>query len=125
MAAALGATMVKAKDVDAKMLDEYDLIGFGSGIYNQRHHISMFELINRLPVQSHKKAFVFSTNTFGIKMLHKPLKQQLTLKGFDVIAEFACCGYFSFFNWLPINRNRPDEQDLENAKQFIKEIIAR
>src|ERR1043165_6450469 len=94
MADISGATLIRAQDMHANDLTDYDLIGFGSGIYNQRHHISLFDLVKRLKPQEHKKAFVFSTNTFGIKMLHKPLKEQLTLKGFEMIGEFACRGYF-------------------------------
>lgn len=119
----LHAQLMKAKDTDPVVLNDYDLIGFGSGIYNQRHHSSLFDLLNKLTVQDHKKAFVFSTNTFGIKLLHKPLNEQLALKGFEVIGEYACRGYFSLFNIITINKSRPNADDVQKAKDFAKLLM--
>ena len=40
MAKILDADLVQVKQVDAIMLEQYDLIGFGSGIYFGKHHES-------------------------------------------------------------------------------------
>ena len=49
MASILNARLLQVKQATASMLDKYDLIGFGSGIYFGRHHkqtiiLSVFSL---------------------------------------------------------------------------------
>jgi flavodoxin len=43
-------------------LTGYDLIGFGSGIYDARHHQRFLKLTDKLPQVSGTKAFIFSTD---------------------------------------------------------------
>ncbi|HWQ78445.1 MAG TPA: hypothetical protein VN381_06500, partial [Anaerovoracaceae bacterium] len=47
---------------DPKELGDYDLIGFGSGIYSGKNHESLLELADSLPQADGKKAFLFSTD---------------------------------------------------------------
>ena len=47
IAAELNADIKKPSEVNTHQLTEYDVIGFGSGIYNRRHHISLFRLLDR------------------------------------------------------------------------------
>jgi hypothetical protein len=66
------------------------LIGFGSGIYDSKHHQSLFALVDRLPQVTNKNAFVFST--CGVPAIgmtaeyvtknHAQLKEKLQAKGF-------------------------------------------
>jgi len=60
MADAMDAKLAKVEDVRPEELADYDLIGFGSGIYWYKHHKKLFELIERIPSMD-KKVFVFST----------------------------------------------------------------
>ncbi|MCI2427102.1 flavodoxin, partial [Candidatus Acetothermia bacterium] len=41
LAKALDADLLKVREADAAILKQYDLIGFGSGIYFGRHHKSL------------------------------------------------------------------------------------
>ena len=52
-AAVLHAEVVSPSDVNAEMLDGYDLIGFGLGIAFEKHYADT-QLVDRLPV-FHKK----------------------------------------------------------------------
>lgn len=114
--------------VPERILD-YDLIGFGSGIYFGRFHASLRQWVDQMPdiSQLHRKAFVFSTE--GLPALawlwHWSLKSRLKNKGFDVIGEFHCSGFdtvgpLSLLGGL--NRRHPDERDLENAAAFAREM---
>lgn len=122
MAEVLDATIIEPKDFDEKMLLGYDLIGFGSGIYNRKHHQSLLKLVNDLNMQKDKKAFVFSTSTVKIKNMHDPLNKLLTEKGFTIIGQFRCKGFMSYgftkhiFGGL--NKGRPNERDLLEVKNF-------
>ena len=123
----LSAEVRAPEEVNGKSISNYDLIGFGSGIYNRKHHESLFALVKTIKPQDKKKSFVFSTNTFGIKVLHNPLIEKLKEKGFEVIGEFACKDFmdFGFTKYLfgGINKTKPDKNDLAKTKNFAKELI--
>ncbi len=125
MADVLNAEMVQVSEASAGLVEEYDVIGFGSGIYFGRHHGSLLGFVDDLPVCKDKKAFVFSTSGLGrIRIIHefdRPLRQALRRKGFHVIGEFSCRGYDTYgLTRLVggINKGRPSARDLEQAEHF-------
>jgi flavodoxin len=126
MAAALNSEVKKPGDVDAGKLAEYDLIGFGSGIYIGKMHKNMLKLADNLPGLE-KKAFIFSTaggDNENMKY-HKALKDKLASKGFKIMDEFSCRGFDTFGPLVLIgglNKGKPDEKDLENARQFAARL---
>jgi len=130
MANILDADLLQVKQVDASMLEQYDLIGFGSGIFFGRHHKSLLDFADRLPMLRDKKAFIFSTSGLRkIQFIHnfdKPLKEKLQRKGFDIIGEFSCRGFDT--SWAAmivggINRDRPNAKDLKKAEDFARKIL--
>lgn len=122
----LGADLLNPQEVSKEKLDGYDLIGFGSGIYNHKHHQALFNLLEKLPVFENKKAFVFSTNTFGITMLHEDFNKKLKEKGFTILGDFSCRGFmdYSFTKYLfgGISKGHPNEKDLALAEDFVLKI---
>jgi flavodoxin len=127
MANILDASLVEVKQADASMLERYDLIGFGSGIYFGRHSDSLLDFIDKLPAVRDKKAFVFSTS--GLRKIpllhdfHKSLMKKLQRKGFDIVAEFSCRGLDTYRATRlvgGINRGRPNARDLQQAKKFAR-----
>lgn len=122
----LNAKIIKPGEFDIESVSDYALIGFGSGIYNRKHHKSLFDLVGRLKAQNHKKAFIFSTSTITFADMHKPLKESLADKGFDIIGEFRCKGFmsYSFTKYIfgGLNKGRPNEEDLKKAKDFAREM---
>lgn len=122
MAEVLGAEIKKPSEVNTEQFSEYDLIGFGSGIYNRTHHKSLLELVDRVETQSKVKSFIFSTATLPVKSTHKELREKLTAKGFDIVGELQCKGLMthSFAKYClgGLNKGRPNEEDLEKAKDF-------
>jgi len=125
MGSVLGAKIIKPSEVGNDDLVGYDLIGFGSGIYNRRHHQALFDLVDKLPAQNQKKAFIFSTNTFGlVKTLHEPFRRKLIEKGFDIAGEFACPGFINhgiMKYWFGgLSKGRPNENDLQKAREFAE-----
>jgi flavodoxin len=127
MADILDADLVQVKQADAAMLGRYDLIGFGSGVYFGKHHESLLDFVDRLPVVTSKKAFIFSTSGLRkIPFVHnfdRSLKQRLQRKGFDIIAQFSCRGYDTSRAAMivgGINRGRPNARDLQQAEDFAR-----
>jgi flavodoxin len=129
MANILAADLVQVKQVDAAMLEQYDLIGFGSGIYFGKHHESLLDFVDKLPVLRSKKAFIFSTSGLRkIPLVHdfdRPLRKKLQWKGFGIIAGFSCRGldtYRATGLVGGINRGRPDAEDLKQAEDFARSL---
>jgi len=118
----LGADMVEAKDVNLRTIQNYELIGFGSGIFYRKFHGRLLKVINEIP-PSKSKAFIFSTSGYGTINFHKSLREVLEAKGFQIIGDFACKGWDT---WTPfklvggINKGMPDENDLARAREFAK-----
>src|SRR5512136_511326 len=57
----IDAPVKTPQQVNPEELREYDLVGFGSGIYAAKHHKSLLDLADKLPQVTGKKAFIFST----------------------------------------------------------------
>ena len=125
MANILDVNLLPVKQVDASILEQYDLIGFGSGIYFGKHHNSLLDFVDKLPMIRNKKAFIFSTSGLRkMRFIHnfdKPLKEKLQRKGFDIIGEFSCRGYDTSQAAIivgGINRDRPNAKDLKQTEDF-------
>ena len=130
MADVLEAKLVKPQDVDINAIAEYDLVGFGSGIYVGKHHKSILKLIDRMPFQKNKKSFIFSTS--GMKeggifnRFNQSLKEKLSEKGFSIVDEFSCRGYDTYgpFKIIGgISKGRPNKKDLEQARKFAQNLL--
>lgn len=123
----INAEIKKPEEINIDSFVDYDLVGFGSGIYNHMHDKRIFNLVEKLPNSKNKKTFIFSTNSFGLLILHKDLKQKLIEKGFDIIGEFSCPGFmdYSFCKYFfgGISKNRPNEKDIKKAQEFAKTIL--
>lgn len=127
MARGLKAKLVEVDQVNQVNLGDYELVGFGSGIYGWRHHQDLLEFINKLPKQNQKKCFIFSTSGFPGKLQHKRLRNILINKGFRIIGEFNCPGWDTFgplkiFGGM--YPTRPNENDLQKASSFVKNLLS-
>ena len=125
MAAKIEAELKEAKDVNTEDINNYDIIGFGSGVYSGRLHEDLSKIIDKISYQHNKKSFIFSTTgsmTYS-KLAHDRLRPLLTDKGFKIIGEFSCLGFDTALTREGINKGRPDKQDLENAERFIESIL--
>ena len=129
----LDAQIKMPQMVNPEELKEYDLIGFGSGIYGGKHHESLLDLAGRLPQVNHKSAFIFSTcgipeAVAGRKYIeeyaltsHAALREKLQSKGYLIIDEFICAGFNtnSFLKLFGgLNKGRPNAEDLNHAEEF-------
>jgi flavodoxin len=115
--------------VNTEELQEYDLIGFGSGIYGAKHHEDLLDLADRLPQVTDRKAFIFSTSTFPweheVAKNHSTLKEKLQSKGYRIVDEFNCPGFNtnSFIkNIGGLNKGRPNAEDLKDAEEFAQNL---
>lgn len=133
IAEVLGAPVKTPQQVHPDEILEYDLVGFGSGIYSSTFDASILDLADRLPQVNNKKAFLFSTygaptfiaNREFIENNHSQIREKLKLKGYTVIGEFGCAGWNtnSFLKYFGgLNKGKPDAEDLRNAEAFVRDI---
>lgn len=128
MAEVLNAELVKPWEITPEELLNYDLIGFGSGIYYWKHHKALFDPIEKLPTVKGKKTFIFSTAGINIPFInHRKLRNALKRKGFEIVGEFSCRGWDTN-GWLAkiggLNKGHPDDRDLERARRFAKRLAS-
>jgi flavodoxin len=138
IAKVLDATIKIPRQITPEELQEYNLIGFGSGIYSDKHHKALLDLADNLPQVTNKTAFIFSTCGAPIKLLqesaeftkyvtenHSTLREKLQSKGYIIADEFSCAGFNtnSFLKLIGgINRGRPNAEDLKHAEVFAQNL---
>lgn len=121
----LEAEVFKPEEISEGNIENFDLVGFGSGIYAGKFHRTMLALVKNMREVKDKKAFVFSTSGKGGNSYNEPFKKLLRSKGYDVIGSFACKG-FDAFGPLKliggINKGRPNSSDIESARNFARDL---
>jgi flavodoxin len=139
IAKVLDAQIKTPQQINPEELQEYSLIGFGSGIYGAKHHKFLLDLANKLPQVTNKNAFIFSTCGAPMKLMeqdkdeltkyidknHSSLKEKLQSKGYIIVDDFSCAGYNtnSFLKLIGgINKGRPNAEDLKNAEEFAQKL---
>jgi flavodoxin len=126
----LDAQIKTPQQTKPEEVQDYNLVGFGSGIYGAKHHESLLDLAERLPQVTNRKAFIFSTSAMTGKDKatkdHEMLREKLQSKGYMIIDEFQCKGFntnsfMRFFGGM--NRGRPNAEDLKNAEEFAQNLL--
>jgi flavodoxin len=127
-------TQVKTpQQINPEELQGYSLIGFGSGIYDQKHHKGLLDLADNLPQVTNRKAFIFSTSGVARKFAldksiddpHSPLREKLQSKGYMIVGEFNCAGFNtnSFLKLVGgMNKGKPNAEDLKRAEEFAQNL---
>ncbi len=136
----LDAQIKPPQEINPEELQQYSLIGFGSGIYGGKHHKSLLEFADNLPQVTDRKAFIFSTCGAPMKFMerdkaefskyvaknHSLLREKLQSKGYMIVDEFSCGGFnTNSINklWGGINKGRPNAEDLKHAEEFAQNLL--
>jgi len=125
----LDAQIITPQQISPEELQEYSLIGFGSGIYGEKHHKLLLDLADTLPQITNRKAFIFSTSAMQGKAKvakdHSLLREKLQSKGYVIVDEFSCKGFNtnSFMKYFGgMNKGRPNAEDLKHAEEFAQNL---
>ncbi|MDE5721263.1 MAG: flavodoxin [Clostridia bacterium] len=124
MAEVAPVTIAMLEDLKCYKLSEFDIVGFGSGIYFGKHDNELIKCVKGL---CNKKAYSFVFSTSSSKNFRKnnsSLIKLLESKNKVVLGSFGCLGYGKLL-FIPISRNHPDIDDFEGAQKFILDIIER
>jgi flavodoxin len=120
MSGVLDATLVTPKIASGETISDFDLIGFGSGIYHGRFHESLYDFARRMQAPVGTRVFLFSTT--GSKSYanraHREFRSMLEEKGLNVVGEYSCLGFDTALSSEGINKGHPNEEDLKEARFF-------
>lgn len=110
----------------AVRLEEYDCVGFASGIYGFEFQKAVVEFARQYLPQGKPVFFVYTyggAKGTGAKAVAEIAKE----KNCPVLGEFSCKGYDTFGPFKLVGglaKGHPNESDLENARQFYRKIQA-
>lgn len=119
--------LMRTADFSLTSLVKYDLIGFGSGIYNGKPHKKLLETIEKLPDDFRGRyAFIFCTSRSCKDSNLENLRRLLEKKGFILLGTFHTYGFYT--NGIlrlvgGINKGRPNSLDYMDAADFAKSIL--
>lgn len=127
----INADLMDLKDTKEISIDKYNLIGFGSGVYEQNLSPKIFTIAEKLELTD-KNVFVFSTSGIGAKFYNKKLVKLLSSKGGLYKGSFACKGSFDnkslsniriFDIMSKFAVGHPNESDVTKAEEFINKVV--
>lgn len=126
MSVKLACPVISAVDALETNLDQFEVVGLGSGIYFGCHHPELFNVVKKLS-NSQQQMFIFSSR--GAPFLgkyHHPIKNALQHKGKNIIGEFSVRGYDETGPFVIVgggSKGKPDEKDLKKAQKFIERVL--
>lgn len=106
--------------------DEYDIVGFGSGVYAGKFDKRIIEYADKLS-ERRRCTFVFSTSGTGkFRKYNAAFVNLLKSKNKIILGNFGCrglCKWFIFALVGGISKGHPDASDYAAAQEFINEVI--
>lgn len=127
----IDSDLINIRDFSDIDIENYDLIGFGSGVYKERMSPKIFKLVDKLNLKN-KNVFVFSTSGVGMKFYNNKLIKSLVSKGAINKGSFACKGSFvarefsdnKIFDILGrLSQRHPNDKDFKEAKRFVERVL--
>ncbi len=123
--------LINIRDVSNINIENYDLIGFGSGVYRESLSPKVFRMVDKLSLKG-KNVFVFSTSGVGMKFYNNSLVKLLVSKGAINKGSFACKGSFiareftnkKLFDIMGrLSQGHPNDRDFKEAERFIEGVL--
>ena len=126
-----GSELMNIRDVSDIDIENYNLIGFGSGVYNESISPKLLKLVDKLNLKG-KNVFAFSTSGAGMGYYNNKLIKLLVSKGAVNRGSFACKGNFvardftdnKIFDFLGrLSQGHPNDKDFKKAERFIERVM--
>lgn len=114
--------VTKEKQVD---LQEYDIIGFASGIDFGKFYVEIEDFAKEnLPLQ--KQVFFLYTCAMVRDGFTDSIKEIAFEKEAIILGEYGCRGYNTYGPWKLIggmNKNHPTEDEIQDCVNFYKNLL--
>ena len=126
MAEAGDADLIDLRTRQTVRLEDYDCIGFASGIYGFEMHKAVVDFAKQYLPAGKSVFFVY---TFGGAKGNgaKALRAVAQQKSCRILGEFGCRGFNTFgpFKWFGgSGKGLPNAQDLQRAQAFYRRLSA-
>lgn len=114
-------------DVTARMavhLEEYDCIGFASGIYYSKFQKSVLDFAGQYLPEGKDVFFVYTCGSMG-EGYTKAIAEAAAAKKAHILGEYGCRGFDTFGPFKLVGgiaKGHPDADDLQKAKDFYQSI---
>lgn len=127
----INADLVNLKESNDVKVDNYDLIGFGSGVYRESLSPKLISCAETLDLKG-KNVFVFSTSGIGAKFYNGKMQKIFKAKGAVCKGSFSCKGYYNstetkkniMFEFLrKLSMGHPNDKDISKAEKFIENVV--
>ena len=125
MAEAAPITIADIKDAEKYNVRDYDIVGFGSGIYAGKFAKKIVNLIDK-NLEDLKNVFIFSTSGTGKIKYNENLVAYLNANCKNVLGSFACKGLCKWFIYALVGgiaKGHPDAEDFDAAQAFIGQVM--
>ena len=125
MAETAPITIADVKEAEKYNVRDFDIVGFGSGIYAGKFAKKIVNLIDK-NLDDLKNVFIFSTSGTGKIKYNENLLSYLNANCKNVLGSFACkglCKWFIFALVGGIAKGHPDMDDFDAAQTFIGQVI--
>jgi len=124
--------MARGNDIDlidvtartAVRLEEYDCIGFASGIYYSKFQKSVLDFAGQYLPEGKDVFFVYTCGSMG-KGYTKAIAEAAAAKKAHILGEYGCRGFDTFGPFKLVGgiaKGHPDADDLQKAKDFYQSI---
>lgn len=124
IAAKEDVTLINVTKNPTASLEEYDCIGFASGIYYSKFQKSLLQFAaNNMP--EGKKTFFLYTYGAEKEGYTKAIREALAPHHPEILGEFGCFGFNTFGPFKLIGgiaKGHPDNTDYENALAFYRNL---
>ena len=111
------------ESLTAEEKEDYDLVGFASGIAYSRFYVHVTHAAGSVP--KGKKVFFIYTCAKNDKDFSAGIKKTATDRGAECLGSYGCRGYNTYGPLKLIggmNKNNPDEDELKAAVDFVKHL---
>ena len=118
---------VEIVDISTKKiidLSKYDYVGFASGIYMEKLDKNIYKFIDNNKEKIHQ-SFLIYTSGSNLSKYGKDFSKYLKNKGIELLGFLSLPGFVDIgpFKIIKgINKNRPNENDLDRSLEFIDNL---
>lgn len=117
-------TLIDVTRTSSASLEEYDLIGFASGIYYSKFEKRVLEFAKNYVPDGKDVFFIY---TYGAKKegYTKAIREALAGTNANILGEYGCFGFNTFGPFKLIGgiaKNHPNSTDIENAVAFYNNL---
>lgn len=105
-------------------LEDYDCIGFASGIYYSKFHETVLDFARQYLPQGKDVFFVYTCVSMR-KGYTSAIAEVVTAKGAHILGEYGCRGFDTFGPFKLIGgiaKGHPDSGELEKARTFCQSL---